>query len=144
MIEETGVVQKTEGVTATVLVQKRGACEGCTSTGTCETTKDGMVIEALNPVQAKPGQTVSIAITPISYLKGTMLVYGFPLVALIAGAVIGKNIGDKYIVSYDSDLVAAALGFGAFIAAFLLVKIWSLKAEQRTEHKPVIEKIVSE
>jgi len=144
MIEETGVVQKVEGVTATVLVQKRGACEGCAATGTCEMTQDGMVIEALNPVQSKPGQTVSISIAPISYLKGTMLVYGFPLAALIAGAVIGKNVGESYFTSYSSDLVAAAFGFGAFFAAFIFVKIWSLNSEQKTEHKPVIIGIVSE
>jgi sigma-E factor negative regulatory protein RseC len=143
MIEETGVVQKTEGVMASVLVQKRGACEGCTSTGTCEVTHDGMVIEAINPVQAKPGQTVSIIISPISYLKGTMLVYGFPMIALIAGAIIGKNIGERFFGSASSDLAAAIAGFTAFIAAFLFARIWSRKAESKTENKPIIEKIIS-
>jgi sigma-E factor negative regulatory protein RseC len=143
MIEETGIVQKTEGIMATVLVQKRGACEGCKATGTCEMTQEGMVIEALNPVQAKPGQTVSISITPISYLKGTMLVYGLPMVALIAGAVIGKNISDKFFESFNSDLSAAIVGFAAFFAAFMFARVWSSKAEGRTEHKPVIEKIIS-
>ncbi len=143
MIEETGVVQKTEGVMASVLVQKRGACEGCTSTGTCEVTQDGMVIEAINPVQAKPGQTVSIIISPISYLKGTMLVYGFPMIALIAGAIIGKIIGERFFGSANSDLAAAIAGFTTFIAAFLFARIWTSKAESKTENKPIIEKIIS-
>lgn len=143
MIEDTGVVTKAEGLTATVLVQKRGACEGCTATGTCKVTQDGMEIEALNPVQAKAGQTVKINIKSITYLKGTMLVYGLPLVALIAGAVIGKNIGEEYFKSFDSDLSAAILGFASFFLAFLFARVFSKKAESKTEYKPVIEEIIS-
>ncbi|MDO8282829.1 MAG: SoxR reducing system RseC family protein [Thermodesulfovibrionia bacterium] len=143
MIEETGVVIRTEGITATVLVQKRGSCEGCTATGTCATTQEGMEIEALNPVQAEAGQTVKVSIQSMTYLKGTMLVYGFPMIALIAGAVIGKNIGEKFFSSFDSDLCAAIFGFSAFLLAFLFAKVYSRKAETKTEYKPVISEIVS-
>ncbi len=128
MIEETGVVTVTEGITARVKVQKRGACEGCTATGVCETSDDGMEINALNPVQAKVGQTVKVNIKPQSYLMGTMMVYGFPMIALIAGAIIGKNIGEKYFSGFDSDIIAAFLGFASLFITFLFVKNWSRKA----------------
>jgi len=144
MIEETGVVIKTEGVTAKVAVHKRGTCEGCAAQGVCETTEGGMEIEALNPVNAKVGQTVKISIKPSVYLKGTMLVYGIPLVALIGGAIIGKNIGEKYINDISSDLIAAITGFGALIISFFGIKIWTRNAETKTEHKPVIEEIIKE
>lgn len=143
MIEETGVVVRTEGITATVLVQKRGACDGCTATGTCASTQEGMEIEALNPVQAKSGQTVKVSIQSMTYLKGTMLVYGFPMIALIGGAVIGKNLGEQFFTSIDSDLSAAIFGFSAFLLAFLFAKAFSRKAETKTEYKPVISEIVS-
>jgi sigma-E factor negative regulatory protein RseC len=143
MIEETGTVIKTEGILAKVIVQKKATCEGCAARGVCETTEGGMEIEALNPVNAKAGQTVKISMKPSVYLKGTMLVYGIPLVALIAGAIIGKNIGESYLKETSSDMVAAMTGFGALFISFLVIKIWTRKAETNTEHKPVIEEIIS-
>jgi len=144
MIEETGVVIKTEGMTAIVRVHKRGTCEGCAARGVCEPSEDGMEIEALNPVQARVGQTVEVSITTQTYLKSAIYVYGLPLIMLIAGAIIGKNIGDQYIKHIDSDLIAAILGFGGFFITFLLVRAWSKRAETRPEYKPIINKIIEE
>jgi sigma-E factor negative regulatory protein RseC len=143
MIEETGIVTKTEGIMARILVQKRGTCEGCAATSVCESSEKGMEIEALNPVHAKVGQTVKVSIKPQTYLKGTMLVYGLPLVALISGAILGKNIGEEYFKGIDSDVVAAILGFGLLIITFFLIKLWSKKTETKIEYKPIIEEILN-
>jgi sigma-E factor negative regulatory protein RseC len=142
MIEEVGVVTKVEGVTAKVAVEKRGTCEGCTAKGACETKGESMEIEALNIIQAKVGQTVRISIKPQTYLKGTMLVYGLPLILFIAGAIGGKNAGEEYFKDINSDIIAAIGGFGALILSFFGVKVWAKKTESKTEYKPVIEEIV--
>ncbi len=142
MIEETGVVTGTEGITARVKVKKRGACDGCAATGTCKTTDDGMEIKALNPVQARAGQTVRVSIKAQSYLKGTMMIYGLPMTALIAGAIIGKNIGEKYFSGFDSDMIAAIVGFAMLVITFIFAKNWSRKAEMMTEYQPVIAEIL--
>jgi len=115
MIEETGVVTEVDGIMAKVAVHKRGACEGCAAQGSCESTPEGMEIEALNPVGAKVGQTVMVSMKAQTYLKGTMFVYGLPLAVFIAGAIAGKNIGDRYITSVSSDLVAAVAAFASLI-----------------------------
>jgi sigma-E factor negative regulatory protein RseC len=142
MIEETGIVKEVDGIMAKILVQKRGTCEGCAVRGICEPAGEGMEIEALNPVLAKPGQKVKVFIKPQAYLKGTIFVYGFPLVAFIAGVIIGKNIGEAYFREISSDIVSAILGFAALIISFLIVKVWSRKAETKVEYKPVIEEII--
>jgi len=142
MIVETGIVTKTEDTTAKVVVQKRGACDGCNAKGTCATTPEGMEISALNPVKARVGQTVKVSLRPETYLKGTMLVYGLPLVLFIAGAMAGKNIGEKYMAGVNSDVVAAIAGFSALVASLLLVRIWSKKLESKTEYQPVIDEII--
>ncbi len=144
MIEETGVVTKTDGAMAKVAVQKRGACEGCAVRGVCETSDDGMEIEAFNPVQAQIGQTVKIFIKPQTYLKGTIIVYGIPLSAFIAGVIIGKNIGERYFKTISSDLVSFIAGFSALILSFVIVKAWSKKVETKVEYKPVIEEVLHE
>ena len=143
MIEETGTVIKVEGITARVKVQKRGSCEGCAATGACDPSEGGMEIEALNPVHAKAGQTVKVSITAQSYLKGTMLIYGLPLIGLVAGAITGKVISEEYFKGFDSDASAALIGFTAFIITFLFVRVWSKKAETRKDYKPVIEEILN-
>lgn len=143
MIEEIGIVIKTEGDKARVAVQKRGACEGCTAKGACESTSEGVEIEALNPVNAREGQTVKVLLHVETYLKGSMIVYGLPLVLFIAGAIAGKNIGEVYFAGYDSDLFAAIFGFASLIASLIAVKIWSGKLESKAESKPYIGEIVS-
>ncbi|UCH81662.1 MAG: SoxR reducing system RseC family protein [Nitrospiraceae bacterium] len=143
MIEEIGVVVKTEGDTARVAVQKRGACEGCTARGACESTSEGMEIEALNPVHAREGQTVKVLLQAETYLKGSMIVYGLPLVLFIAGAIVGKNIGEAYFADTNSDMFAAIFGFASLIASLIAVKIWSGRLESKAEYRPYIGEIVS-
>lgn len=145
MIEETGVVASTEGDVAKVFVQRRGECEKCAATAICEPSlQQGMMeIEALNPLHAKVGQTVKVCIKPGVYLKGSMIVYGLPLVALIGGAILGKNIGEIYFKKINSDLVAAILGFALLIIAFIIIKLWSKKTETKAEYKPIIEEIIN-
>lgn len=143
MIEETGVVKCIEGNMAKVVVQRRGECEKCAATSICEPAGGGMEIEALNPIHAKVGQTVKIAIRAGAYLKGSIIVYGLPLIALIVGAIFGKNIAEAYFKELSSDIVAAVLGFAFLLITLIIIKIWSKKAETRLEYKPVIEKIVN-
>ncbi|KPK01590.1 MAG: hypothetical protein AMK71_04980 [Nitrospira bacterium SG8_35_4] len=142
MIKEVGVVTKVEGITARVSVEKKAACDGCTATGTCETKGEKMEIEALNTARAKEGQTVRISIRPQTYLRGTIFVYGLPLILFIAGAIAGKHAGEEYFKETNSDIIAAIGGFGALILSLFGVKVWARKTESKKEDKPVIEEIV--
>lgn len=142
MIEEIGIVTKVDGTMAKVIVQKRGVCEGCAARGTCESKEDGMEIEALNVANAREGQAVKVSMKAQTYLKGTMLVYGIPLVMFIAGAIAGKNIGDAYFKNVNSDLVAAVAGFAALLLSLLGIRSWAKKTESKTEYKPIIEEII--
>ena len=67
-VEEIGFVRSVEGVTATVSVPKKSGCEGC-SLKTCKPEEQFMLIEALNPLQARVGQKVRVAMKPYTYLK---------------------------------------------------------------------------
>lgn len=142
MIEETGTVSRIDGNMASVLVQKKSACDGCSIEGACKATQAGMEIEALNVVHAKVGQRVKIIMTTGEYLKGTMIVYGIPLIVFIAGAILGKNLGEKHFTDMNSDIIAAAAGFISLVLSLLGVRIWSRRMEAKAEYKPVIEEII--
>lgn len=142
-VEEIGVVRSVNGEVATVCIPKKTGCEGCTLKA-CKTEEQFMVLEALNPVKAVIGQRVKVAMRPYTYLKGSLIIYGIPALALIAGAFIGKEVLSPHFGRLDPDTVSAVFGFGAFAVSFILIKLWSRKVSNKPESKPVIEEIIQE
>jgi sigma-E factor negative regulatory protein RseC len=141
MVEEIGTVKSVEGVMATVEVPRKSMCDGCTAG--CKTEDQCMEIEALNEAGAKVGQMVRVSVKSLTYLKGTMIVYGLPALALVFGAVLGKNVMSKVFPHADPDILSAIFGFGAFALSFAGVKVWTGIASKKTESKPVIEEILN-
>jgi len=140
-MEEIGLVKSIQGVMAKVSVPRKSVCEGCTA-GACKPEEQTMELEAVNKAHAKEGQKVRVVVKSYTYLKGSILVYGIPAAALVAGAVLGKEIISKYFKNIDPDVLSAIFGFGFLVIAFLGLKLWSRKAEKKTETKPVIEEIL--
>ncbi len=142
MVEDIGIVKKIEGMTATVIVEKKDLCEDCAGGDSCESTKEGMEIEALNSVRAEVGQTVRVSMKPFTYLKGSMLLFGMPVVFFIAGTIAGKLLGEEYLKQFDSDILAAIAGFSLLVISIFGLKYWSRNAGSREEFKPFIEEII--
>jgi len=142
IMEETGIVISTQGIMAKVLIQRRGACEGCAVAGTCKPSGEIAELEAFNPIKAKVGETVRIAMRPQLYLKTSLIVYGLPAATLIGGAILGKKIGELYFKGMDSDIMAAIFGFVAFAISFLAIKFWVGKMGKKEEYRPVIEEVI--
>lgn len=140
-MEEIGVVKSIDGPYAKVLVPKRSVCDGCKQ-GTCNMTDDGAEIEALNTVKATVGQKVKVAMVPYTYVKGSLALYGVPAVALIAGAVAGKEFFSGYFPGSDPELVAAGFAFGAMVISFLIVKVISTALGGKQRERPIIEEIL--
>ncbi|HEC97515.1 MAG TPA: hypothetical protein ENI58_05070 [Nitrospirae bacterium] len=140
-MEEVGIVKSIEGVIAKVLVERQSACDKCNE-GTCHVSDGGALIEALNIAKAKEGQKVKVVFKPYTYLKGTILVYGLPALALIIGAVLGKEFLPWFFSGVDPNLLSAAGGFGLFILTFIAARQFSLRMEKKTEYKPVVEEIL--
>lgn len=140
-MEEIGVVKNVQDVHATVIVARKSMCEHCTA-GTCHVTGEGAEIEALNIAKARVGQRVRVVLKPISYVKGSLMLYGLPALALVLGAVAGKEYLSRFFPGMDPDGVAALAAFGLFALSFAVVKLWSRRAEKKVQYKPVIEEII--
>lgn len=141
-MEEIGVVKSITGSLAIVVVERKSACDQCKAG--CTVTDSGAEIEALNVAKAKIGQKVKVVMKPYTYLKGSIVIYGIPALALIIGAIIGKEfLSSLYpFKGLDPDIVSAIGGFGAFIISFLIVKLWSRRFERKVEYKPIIQEIL--
>jgi len=142
MIEEIGIVTSTDGTTAHVNVPKKSTCEGCTA-GACTAGEQSMEIVAFNKVGAEAGQKVKVLIQSSAYMKGTMIIYGIPALAMVLGAVFGKEFMPELFTGTDPDILSAIFGFGFMCLSFVGVKIWSNLKADKTESRPVIEEIIS-
>jgi sigma-E factor negative regulatory protein RseC len=82
-----------------------------------------MRIEASNTVGAGPGDRVRLDCRPGRVLLVLFLLYGLPLVGLVAGALAGMVLGSYLGLGVAPDLLAAVLGVGLMAGCFVLVRI---------------------
>lgn len=142
-MEEVGVVKGVQGRMATVSIERKAVCDQCTS-GTCSVSAEGAKLEAVNTIGAKVGDKVRVSLKAYSFIKGSIIVYVFPAMSLVAGAIVGKEYFADRFPSIDPEGVSALFGFGAFLLSFLVVRFWGMRTEKKTEYRPVIEEILKD
>jgi sigma-E factor negative regulatory protein RseC len=139
---EIGIVKSIDGTIAKVVVaRKSSCCESCEKE-ICDIPENGVETEAVNTAGAKVGQKVKVVMKSYTYVKGAMIIYVLPVVALIAGAILGKMYLPSFWGGVDSDLLAALAGFLTLFTSLILVKIISSRMDKKTENKSVIESVV--
>lgn len=96
MIEAVATVREVDGPRVLVEVQRRGACGGCESSGSCGTSALGkwlargtsqLRLRTSLPVRA--GEAVVIGLEEAALLRASLLLYLLPVLCLIAGALGG-------------------------------------------------------
>ncbi|HTG01461.1 MAG TPA: SoxR reducing system RseC family protein [Nitrospirota bacterium] len=142
MIEEEGVVAEVTGGLAKVAVLKKSACEQCAASGVCH-PGDQDYLEAANPLGAKKGQKVKVVLAPQVYLKASIILYGIPMVALVGGAILGKNAALHFGASSSSDLWAFVCGALCMTVSFFFIRSYNKKVEKTQQYKPVIVEILT-
>ncbi len=85
-----------------------------------------------------------MVLKPVAYLTGTLVIWGMPAVALIVGAVFGKEVLSLAFPETDPETLAALCAFLLFASSFFFAKHWSKKAERKSEYRPVIEEIIED
>ncbi len=119
---EEGIIEKASKRKALVRIQPSSACASCDSRDTCDVTSDKkMVIEVANDLQARIGDRVEISMPEGSLLKLSFLVYFLPVVALVAGAILGARLAP--IFNMEST-PASVLGGGLAMAIVFCVLKW--------------------
>jgi sigma-E factor negative regulatory protein RseC len=102
-----------------------------------------MEIVAFNKAGAEVGQKVKVIVHANAYMKSAMVIYGMPALAMVLGAVFGKEITPLFFRGADPDILSAIFGFIFLGLSFAGVKIWSNRKTTKTESSPVIEEIIS-
>ncbi len=125
---ETGRVIKTDGVTATVMIDKGAACKGCGKgqMGMCNPGGSGMVMEVNNTLNATVNDIVTVGIDSSVQKKGYLLLYLLPTFNFMLGAVIGYILKHTFNISY----LDVASGFLSLIVTLFFSFKWLRKMEK--------------
>lgn len=142
MATEEGIVIRIDKGRAWIKTIRSGACEACSSRGACHSFGDRkeMEVEALNDVGAIAGDQVQICFDT-GKLMSISFLYVFPVLMLIAGAVIGQTMASFYQLS--ESLASALAGFIFFGLAFLVIRWAGSALAGKREYQPRIAKVVA-
>jgi sigma-E factor negative regulatory protein RseC len=143
---EEGIVIKIDSTgdqTAWVQTVRSSACESCSERGSC-TTEGGsklMEVKVLNPAGARVGDRVVLMIRTASLLKVTFLLYIFPVLCLLGGALIGQQLALARGYS-DPTRLSALMAFAFFGGAFVMIRLRGKSMGRSNEYSPRIIKIL--
>jgi sigma-E factor negative regulatory protein RseC len=142
MSREEGIIVRVTGERALVRINRSASCEGCQSAGACHILdgRNEMEAEAYNIAGAKEGDRVLLEINPSVAVKVAFIIYLLPVIALIAGAIVGQKLGPDYSLSADTS--AILFGLSALVAVSIPIKILAKKLSRNKEYIPHIVQII--
>ncbi len=118
-IYEEGIVVSAEGGRATVAVAMGDACEECTAKVFCSAgEKKENTVEARDTLGVHPGDHVRIVVHGEDMFKAAFLLYGIPLLLLLAGILVGTYVFDPGMM--PTELWSFILGIGLAGIYYLL------------------------
>ncbi|MCP4370048.1 MAG: SoxR reducing system RseC family protein [Deltaproteobacteria bacterium] len=142
MATERGIVIKIDSTSAWVKTTRSSSCKTCSAKSSCSAVENGteMEVEAINEAGAQVGDRIIISIETASLLKASFLLYVFPILLMIAGAVIGQKTGP--LLDIDPSAFSAAVGFLFFFISFWFVISRGNRMARKNEYKPKIIRIL--
>jgi sigma-E factor negative regulatory protein RseC len=143
LVTEQGIVLRTDSEDAWVKAVRSSACEGCTARGACHTTGGGqdMEIKAINSAGASVGDRIVLSFETASLLKATFLIYVFPIILMIAGAVLGQVLAP--LIEFSPSGSSVLVGFAFFFSALFIIKARANKMAKKNAYQPKITKILT-
>ena len=138
MITENGIVTDVTSSVAWVKTTRSTACEHCTSKESCGTAENQkeMIVMVKNILNVKKGDHVIIGLETSPMLFLTFLLYVFPIILLLIGALIGNSLAPSF--QMDPSLVSMISGFSFFGLAFYFIRKKNNVLSKKEEYKPYL------
>lgn len=151
MILENGIVVRVRGDMAWVETRRQSACGACDVANGCGTSLLSRLlgqkrtrVEALNSVGAATGDEVVVGIEEQALVKGSLMVYLLPLLALFAGALLFEwlfvSLGETFAPGRGFNAEAATIVGGGvgLILGFVWLKSFGRRIRDDGRYRPVI------
>jgi sigma-E factor negative regulatory protein RseC len=144
-VREEGIVLECCGDRAKIKVERSSACGHCSARALCHPFGEMHgLMEVANPVRASEGQRVVVVLEPTRLVKNSLVVYGIPLAALIAGAAVGAQIPRLW-VGDDATDIGAIAGAATFLGlALIIIRAIDRGAAKKVETLPTIVAIAEQ
>jgi len=142
MASEEGIVTRLDATGAWVRTVRGDCCESCTSKSMCHTVGGGreMEVPAVNAAGACVGDRVVLKMNTAPFLKATFLIYLFPVLLLMAGAMVGEWMARSS--GAYSPLPAALVGFGSLAFGLVVMKLAADRLARRQSYRPRIVRVI--
>jgi sigma-E factor negative regulatory protein RseC len=139
---EKGVISRVTPTSTWVKTTRSDACQHCASKDSCQVLGDGqeVEVEALNIVGAKAGDRVVLTFETAPFLKATFLLYVFPIICMLIGAIIGQRISEAFML--DESVLSAVFAFLSLFLAVLVVRRKANRLAGRKEYRPQITRVL--
>ncbi len=139
MITENGIVTDVNSSLAWIRTIRSGTCASCSSKDSCGTSLHGqkeMVLTVKNTLNVQKGDQVVIGLEAKPLLVISFLLYVFPVLCLILGALIGNGLAPYFHI--NPSLLSLVLGTLFFGAAFLMIRKKGRSLSTREAYKPFL------
>lgn len=116
MIEQEARVRAVDGDIAEVVVMRQSSCGSCQAKSGCGTALVGdlfpnreMALRLANTQQAQAGDRVLVGLPEAALQVAALLLYGLPLLAMIAGAIAGQWLAESLATAAEPAAIAGGL-----------------------------------
>jgi sigma-E factor negative regulatory protein RseC len=140
MISEQGIVEEIRKNTAIIKIEKSASCKHCADKDSCSVADRNMLIEVNNILNAKEGDRVEVSVPEGTFVKLSLMVYIFPVAALMIGAILGNFLSMQ--LKTDPSATAAITGALFLAASFLGLKILDKNKNTGEKYSPRMTRIV--
>jgi sigma-E factor negative regulatory protein RseC len=144
MLEENALVVATDKQYAWVEIQAQSACGQCAANKGCGASvlqglfgKRDKVMRVISDIPVNIGDEVIVAVNEDAVLKGSLLVYALPILAMIIFAMLGETLASSW-VSIGADLLSITGALIGLTVSVIGLRWYSKKAHDNTNYQPVI------
>ncbi|MBS7228683.1 MAG: SoxR reducing system RseC family protein [Eubacteriales bacterium] len=123
--QRCGTVVKIDGGTAVVRFKRTKACGQCKACFTLGSEEADIEME--NTLNASVGDVVEIELRERSMVKASLIMYGIPLLGLIAGTLLGALI---------SEIAAAVCGVALALLVYCAIHLLEPRFRKKKEFRP--------
>lgn len=140
-MREYGIVLELSDNNAIIGIERNSACSKC---GACEPDSGHfqMKVSLKNTMNAKPGDIVELQLSPIKFLKASVILYLIPLLALIFGVALGYGVG--IYLEINREFCGIICGILLTFLAYLLIKMKEPKFKKDIDLTPQIIGVYSD
>jgi sigma-E factor negative regulatory protein RseC len=99
-----------------------------------------MEVEAVNVAGARVGDQILLRVETGAVLKVSFLLYVFPILLMLAGAVVGQVLAPS--LDLNPSALSAAVGVGCFLLSFFLIRRTGNHLARQKSYRPRVVRII--